>query len=88
MEWSRLQETSILVVIVNYRTPDMVLRCLQSLADERASVPKLRVHVIDNDSGDGSAEAMQHGVEKCSWSAWVRISASDHNPSRQQRGPA
>lgn len=71
---------SILVVIVNYRTPDMVLRCLTSLAKEQATYPRLKVHVVDNASGDGSAETIQAGIDAQDLGAWVRCTASDSNP--------
>jgi len=45
---------SIAVVIVNYRTPDLVMDCLRSLAGEVAAGQDLRVFVGDADSGDGS----------------------------------
>ncbi len=43
------------VVVLNYRTPDLVATCLQSIADELEAVDA-RVVVVDNASGDGSAD--------------------------------
>lgn len=48
----------IAVVIVNYRTADMTVAAVQSLARERADDPDLRVVIVDNASGDGSAETI------------------------------
>src|SRR5688500_15920321 len=52
--------TDFAIVILNYRTPDLTLACLASLEpqlDERT-----RVIVVDNASGDGSAERIEHGI--------------------------
>ncbi len=43
------------VVIINYRTPDLTINCLQSLGAELIAVEG-RVVVVDNASEDGSAE--------------------------------
>ncbi len=45
------------VVIVNYRTPELLRDCLQSVEWEGAS--GLEVIVVDNDSRDGSAEMVR-----------------------------
>ena len=52
----------LLVVIVNYRTPDLALACLRSL--EKITHEGLEVSgvVIDNCSGDNSADILQHGL--------------------------
>ncbi|MCP4093843.1 MAG: glycosyltransferase family 2 protein [Planctomycetes bacterium] len=75
-----MSQSSILVVIVNYRTPDLLIQCLQSIATERAGWPQLKVHVIDNNSGDGSVEKMEAGISEHGWGDWARVIASDQNP--------
>jgi GT2 family glycosyltransferase len=75
-----MKQTSILVVIVNFRTPEMVLRCLESLSLEKQVFPLLRVAVIDNNSADGSVERMRSGVKNQGWEEWAQIIASDQNP--------
>jgi len=54
-----MQRTSLnrlVIIIINFRTPDLVQDCLKSLrADVQASLG--RVIVVDNDSGDGSGRA-------------------------------
>ena len=47
---------SVLVVIVNYRTAQLTIDCLESLRTELAVMPNLRVVVTDNASGDDSSE--------------------------------
>jgi GT2 family glycosyltransferase len=75
-----VSQASILVVIVNFRTPEMVLQCLESLSLERKVFPLLRVAVIDNNSADGSVECMRSGVTNRGWEKWTKIIASDQNP--------
>ncbi|MBI2684064.1 MAG: glycosyltransferase family 2 protein [Actinobacteria bacterium] len=60
------------VVIVSYRCPDLLLECLASLDAQRGAV-SMDVHVVDNASGDGTAEAAAdaHG--------WVRVDALQEN---------
>jgi N-acetylglucosaminyl-diphospho-decaprenol L-rhamnosyltransferase len=75
-----VSQSSILVVIVNYRTPDLLIQCLQSIAVERADWPNLKVTVIDNNSGDGSPRKMEAGIAEHGWSDWARVIRSDKNP--------
>ena len=72
-------DTSLLVVILNYRTPSLTIDCLHSLADEVQSLPGTKVAVVDNDSGDRSLEQIQAAVAANNWSDWVSVKASGHN---------
>jgi len=59
------------VVIVNYKTPELVKACLDSLVGERSEALKLKVYVGDADSQDGSVEAISRhiadkGLDFCS----------------------
>jgi N-acetylglucosaminyl-diphospho-decaprenol L-rhamnosyltransferase len=63
----------IAVVIVNYRTPDMTLAAIRSLAGERGFVPDLRVFVIDNASGDNSAEVLGTALAADEFADWVTL---------------
>jgi GT2 family glycosyltransferase len=69
------------IIIVNYRTAGLVVECLRSLAAEVAAEPDCRVVVVDNASGDGSAEAIGRAVEENGWGAWVEL-----QPLGQNRG--
>ena len=63
----------LLVVIVNYKTPDLTVECLQSLALEVKLVPGVtRVVVTDNASGDGSVEKIQSAIDKHGWT-WASV---------------
>lgn len=63
----------ILTVIVNYRSAPLSVACLHSLVAERSLVPGLEVVVVDNDSGDGSAAALQTAVAEHGWGDWVTV---------------
>jgi len=53
------------VVIVNYKTPELVKACLDSLVGEQSKDLRLKVYVGDADSQDGSVEIVnRHIAEK------------------------
>ena len=61
---------SVVVVIVHYRTPDLLLACLASLGGEVAGHPDRSAVVVDNASADGSwgrvvAEVARRGYGWC-----------------------
>lgn len=70
---------SIRIVIVNYRTPQLTVNCLQSLADEVVPHPAWKVTVVDNASGDGSPEIIERAIVANHWSAWARTLPLDRN---------
>jgi len=70
---------SVLVVIVNYRTPALVVECLRSLEPEVLGYPGARVTVVDNDSRDGSSDLIAEAIESEGWSCWANILASPIN---------
>ena len=70
---------SLLVVIVNYRTADLVIDCLRSLVQEVSSLPSLQVSVVDNDSQDGSVKTLQTAIKTEDWGDWVTLMSSDRN---------
>jgi GT2 family glycosyltransferase len=63
----------IAAVILNYRTPALVVDCLASLEGEWKTCPSLLAVVVDNASGDDSADRIAAAVEERGWSEWVRI---------------
>jgi GT2 family glycosyltransferase len=69
----------IAAVILNYRTPALTVECLASLAGERHACPRLIAVVVDNASGDGSADRIAAVVEERGWSGWVRIVRAAEN---------
>jgi GT2 family glycosyltransferase len=48
------------VVIVSFRSLPILRRCLQSLSENVISNLRVIVHVVDNASGDGTADAVAH----------------------------
>ncbi len=63
----------IAVAVVNYRTPDLTLDCVESLAQVRAVFPAMRVLVVDGGSADDSARRIADGVAAKGWESWVTV---------------
>jgi len=70
---------SVLVVIVNWRTADLTVDCLRSLAPEIAAVPGTRVVVTDNASGDGSVERIRTSIDANGWNDWASVMPLEKN---------
>jgi len=66
----------ILVAIVNYRSADLVLDCVRSLASDSHL---LSVVVVDNASDDGSKERLAQGFETLKCTDWVDFVHLAHN---------
>jgi GT2 family glycosyltransferase/serine acetyltransferase len=73
------QSPSVLVVIVNYRTSQLTIDCLQSLQDEVERFPSINVAVVDNLSGDHSVEQIQTAIADKNWQSWVSLVSADKN---------
>lgn len=75
------ERTSVLVVIVNYRTATLVVDCLRSLSVEveANSSLELDIVVVDNDSKDNSVEYIQAAITHEGWNDWATLIASDVN---------
>lgn len=69
----------IAVVIVNYRTPELVLSCLRSMATERSALPTLRVTIVDNLSGDHSVDLLSSELASSEFADWVTFLSLPHN---------
>ena len=61
----------IAVVVVNYRTPDLTMRCMAALRLERVLLPSLTAIVVDGGSGDGSAEALKEALSHPDYRGWT-----------------
>ena len=66
------------IVIVNYRTPKLVIDCLASLQTE-VEVGQHCVIVVDNASGDNSVEQIHQAITANNWSEWVNVVPSPVN---------
>jgi N-acetylglucosaminyl-diphospho-decaprenol L-rhamnosyltransferase len=65
----------LVVVVVNYRTPDLAKACLEAVNHERAEVPNLKVMLVDGGSADGSAELLSGFVGQRKFGEWVDVLA-------------
>ena len=72
-------QTRLLVVIVNYRTPELTIDCLRSAESEVLALPGTRVVVTDNASGDSSVEKIQAAIDSEGWGAWASFQPLDCN---------
>jgi len=68
-----------LIIIVNYRTASLTIDALTSLAPEIARHPGTRCFVIDNGSGDGSAEIIADAVRQSGYGDWCQVHALPDN---------
>lgn len=62
----------VLVVILNYRTPELAVRCLESLEPEVLQIGAMRVVVTDNDSGDDSVTVIGKAIDEHGWD-WCQL---------------
>lgn len=67
------------IIIVNYRTGALVIDCLASLMSEVAAFPATKVRVVDNDSGDGSADIIAIAIADRGWGDWAELIRSPVN---------
>jgi N-acetylglucosaminyl-diphospho-decaprenol L-rhamnosyltransferase len=61
------------VVIVNYRTPEMVVACLERLDQERSLLASIEAVVVDNASGDDSAALLSARLGDAQFAEWVQF---------------
>jgi N-acetylglucosaminyl-diphospho-decaprenol L-rhamnosyltransferase len=71
--------THLLVIILNYRTAQLTIDCLQSLVLEVQALPDTHVVVTDNNSQDGSVEQIAATIVSAAWSDWVSLQPLSHN---------
>ena len=69
----------LLTIILNWRTPAMTLRAAEAALRAMEGIPGT-LTIVDNDSGDGSEEALREGARERGWrEPRVRILQSGHN---------
>lgn len=69
----------LMVVILNYKTADLTIGCLESLVGEVQAAPDMQVVVVDNNSQDGSAEQIQAAIDAQGWKSWATLMPLDRN---------
>lgn len=79
MDRGAVEMGSTWIVIVNYRTAELVVDCLRSLSTQVADLSGGRTVVVDNASGDESAQKLSAAVEREGWSSWVTVTQLDRN---------
>ncbi len=67
------------IVIINYKTRDLTIDCLRSLAPEVAANPGVTVCVTDNASGDGSIDAIDAAIQANGWNTWAHVRPLERN---------
>ena len=65
------------IIILNYKTPDLVVDCLRSL--EGQVEPGVEVVVVDNASNDGSVRRLEEQISANEWESWARVLCSPIN---------
>jgi N-acetylglucosaminyl-diphospho-decaprenol L-rhamnosyltransferase len=69
----------VVIIIVNYRTPELTIDCLRSLEAEVSAHPDTRVIVVENGSRDDSAKAIAQAIAARGWSPWVALQTLEVN---------
>ncbi len=72
-EDAALPAVSLAIAIVNYRTPELVVDCLQALDEQLDLLPPVRVWVVDNASGDNSQEILTDARDFAGCQDWLRL---------------
>lgn len=67
------------VIILNYRQPDLTIECLRTLEGEIAPHDDRHAVVIDQDSGDGSADKIEDAARGNAWTKWLTLVRSQKN---------
>ncbi|MEO0689476.1 MAG: glycosyltransferase family 2 protein [Pseudomonadota bacterium] len=62
-----------LVSIVNYQSAEPCIRCLESLAEQRADLPALKVVVADGGSPDNSVEILEKWILDQGYAEWISL---------------
>ena len=66
------------IVIINYRTPKLLIDCLTSLQQDMKS-EQTKITVVDNCSGDNSVAEIERAIEKNQWNKSVTLIESSVN---------
>jgi len=67
------------VIILNYRRAQLTIDCLRTLAAEVDGQADRCAVVIDNASGDGSADLIDAAIKQLGWDRWARFVRSPVN---------
>ena len=68
------------VIILNFRTPEITIDCLKTIASEAEANPGMSVTVLDNASGDESVAKISAAILAHGWSnGWLEFRPLDKN---------
>jgi GT2 family glycosyltransferase len=76
--WFR-SAVKLVVIILNYKVADLTIDCLRSLSREMPLAGGCRAVVVENGSGDGSAERIGQAIGENGWDTWVESVALAEN---------
>jgi len=74
----KLNDFGLVVVVINYKTPQLVCDALNSL-EGKINLKSDHVVVVDNDSQDESVKHISSFIQSKSWNNWVSIVQSTSN---------
>jgi GT2 family glycosyltransferase len=63
----------ILIVITSYRAKELTVACLESLADEVAQNPGIKVGICDNGNEDDTFDYLAEAIDRRGWQSWVYV---------------
>ncbi|MDC7223952.1 MAG: glycosyltransferase family 2 protein [Spirochaetales bacterium] len=66
-------------VIVNYKTPRLVVDCLDSIQENPDETIDLKVYIVDNQSGDDSSEVIGAYIGEGDRSSWISYIQAERN---------
>lgn len=69
----------LVVIVVNFETPQLTRDCLESLEKERAIWPHFRVMLVENGSRDDSREILEQAIKARHWASWVTLISESTN---------
>lgn len=61
------------IVIVNYRQPTLTIECLESIEKHPPRLTAYSAIIVDNCSGDGSAEKIRNEIIRRGWEHWAEV---------------
>ncbi|MGC8638949.1 MAG: glycosyltransferase family 2 protein, partial [Isosphaeraceae bacterium] len=69
----------LLIVVLCYRVADLTIDCLRSVSGQIDRVPGARVGLLENGTGDDSADRLRRAIEENGWSSWVDLTVVHPN---------
>ena len=71
--------SSVEVIIVNYRSAQLAIACLESLEGIRSEADRLHVSLVENFSPDESLSILKAVIAERGWQDWVELLPADRN---------